>query len=689
MGFQISAGVYTNEIDLTNVVTSVGTTAGALAGVFRWGPVGQRVLVNNQKDYADIYGKPSNFNAETWFTGANFLDYTDGLYVNRVANTTANSTSIAGATLSAVAIATGTVSNTQLATSVVRNSSEIDGKTFDAAIPFVAKYPGALGNSLKISIVDNATAYNSTVNLVPNSDISGNSSVTYTVGSNLAVILLQAGGSGTGATTLALANTIVNTLKVGDYVKVGNTTTGVQYAKVTDVATPTQSGSNASVVVSLDRNVSLVSNFVANTVDRTWEYYQNVNKTPGQTPYQKAFGNTAVNDEVHIVVSDQDGLFTGVPGTILEVYESLSRASDAKDESGTSIFYKNVLNTRSKYIWAGSDLTAATTNTSLLIVNSTSTTATAFSLIGGQDGPTEGNVALGEVAKGYDAFIEPNEVEVGIVLQGMAKGGTNGTGLANYIISNVIESRKDCMLVVSGEKADVVNAAGFETENLSAFRNSLSSTSYAVMDSGYKWQYDKYNDVYRYIPLNGDIGGLIARNDVVGDVWTSPAGETRGVIKNVVKLAWNPNFAQRELLYKADINPVVSVQNKGTYLNGDKTLLGKNSAFSRINVRRLFITLEKSIARASTALLFELNDEFTRAQFRNMVEPYLREIQGRRGITDFRVVCDETNNTPQVIDNNGFAGDVYIKPARSINTIQLNFIAARTGVEFSEIVGKF
>ena len=690
MGFQISAGVYTNEIDLTNVVTTVGTTVGAFAGVFRWGPVNERVLLNNEKTLADRFGKPTNFNAETWFTPANFLAYTDGIHVVRVADTTANSTSIANATLSSVALTTGSnASNTQLATSVVRNSSEIDGKTFDTAVAFVAKYPGAIGNSLKVSVVDNAISYNKVINLVPNTDVSPNTSLSYSVGSNNAVLLAVPTGTGTGSTTLAVVNEVANTVQLGDYIKVGNTSIGIQYMKVTGISTTVQSGSNASVVLSFDRPLSLTSNFTANTVDRTWEYYQNVSNVPGQTPYQKAFGNVLTNDELHIVVSDQDGLFTGVPGTILEVFQGLSRATDAKDEGGASIYYKNVINNTSRYLWAGSDIPTAATATAASLGASTSTKPASISFIGGQDGLDENAISLGTVAKGYDLFNDPNLVEVGVILQGLAKGGSNGTGLSNYITSNIVEVRKDCLAAFSPEKSDVVNADGQEVTNLTAFRNSLVSTSYAILDSGYKWQYDKYNDVYRYIPLNGDVGGLIARNDVIGDYWTSPAGENRGILKNVVKLAWNPNLAQRELLYKADINPIVSLNGVGPTLYGDKTLLGRNSAFSRINVRRLFIVLEKSIARASAALLFEINDEFSRAQFRNMVEPFLRDIQGRRGITDFKVVCDETNNTPQVVDTNGFAGDVYIKPPRSINTIQLNFVAARTGVEFSEIVGKF
>jgi phage tail sheath protein FI len=277
-----------------------------------------------------------------------------------------------------------------------------------------------------------------------------------------------------------------------------------------------------------------------------------------------------------------------------------------------------------------------------------------------------------------------------LILQGKSRGASNTAQLANYLIDNIAESRKDCVVFISPDKDDVVNNVGkTEVTDVVGFRNALTSTSYAVMDSGYKYQYDKYNDVYRYIPLNGDIAGLAVRTDNVRDPWYSPAGFNRGQIKNIIKLAYNPAKADRDILYKSDVNPVCIFPGQGTVLFGDKTVLGKPSAFDRINVRRLFIVLEKAIATAAKFTLFEFNDDFTRAQFRNLVEPFLRDVQGRRGIYDFKVVCDETNNTGDVIDRNEFIGDIYVKPARSINFIQLNFVAVRTGVEFSEVVGNF
>jgi phage tail sheath protein FI len=307
----------------------------------------------------------------------------------------------------------------------------------------------------------------------------------------------------------------------------------------------------------------------------------------------------------------------------------------------------------------------------------------------GTDGKAEGDVSINVLTNAYDLFASAEEVDVSLVLQGKAVGSANNAQLANYIIDNICESRKDCVAFISPAKDDVVSAAGIETTSMVGFRNASRSTSYAVLDSGYKYQYDKYNDVYRWIPLNGDVAGLAVRTDETRDPWWSPAGFNRGQIKNIIKLAYNPDKANRDILYKANINPVVTFPGQGTVLYGDKTMLTKPSAFDRINVRRLFIVLEKAIATAAKYTLFEFNDEFTRAQFKNLVEPFLRDVQGRRGIYDFKVVCDSTNNTGEVIDRNEFVGDIYIKPARSINFIQLNFVAVRTGVEFSEVVGQF
>ncbi len=397
--------------------------------------------------------------------------------------------------------------------------------------------------------------------------------------------------------------------------------------------------------------------------------------------------NTTVKDELHIIVADEDGAITGVPGQVLEAWRNVSRATDALGEQGGSNYYVDVLKNNSLWVWPGDDLVGTATATALTTTTQDSVWTASFGTSSTDDAET--SIAVSKVLTAYDKFASAEEVDISLVLTGHTRGGTYGEQIANYIIDNICEVRKDCVAFISPQSSDVVNVPGQEITNLTNFRNALRSTSYAVLDSGYKYQYDKYNDKYRWVPLNGDIAGLCVRTDNVRDPWFSPAGFNRGSIKNVVKLAYNPDKAGRDQLYKNGINPVVNFPGQGVVLYGDKTLLARPSAFDRINVRRLFIVLEKAIAKAAQSSLFEFNDDFTRAAFRNLVEPYLRDIQGRRGIYDFRVVCDTTNNTPEVIDRNEFRGDIYVKPARSINFIQLNFVAVRTGVEFDEIVGKF
>ena len=419
----------------------------------------------------------------------------------------------------------------------------------------------------------------------------------------------------------------------------------------------------------------------ANTYS-TWTYSSSFPVAPGTSTYTS--GKSGLYDEVHIAVVDEDGKFTGTRGQVLEVFPFASKASDAKNESGESTYYKNVIATQSKYIhWMDHPTASATGdtwgNTALSSTFANLTSNVTVSLSGGADG----TIATANVVTAYDFFDNADSVDISLVIAGPA-----GQTVADSLIS-MAESRKDCVVFLSPEKADVVNNAGDEAADAVAYRDTLTSTSYAVIDGNWKYQYDKYNDVYRWVPCNGDIAGLCARTDQERDPWFSPGGLNRGILKNTIKLAWNPTKTDRDTLYVKGINPVVTFQGEGTVLFGDKTMQSKPSAFDRINVRRLFIVLEKSIARAARYSLFEFNDQFTRAQFVAMVEPFLRDVQGRRGITDFRVVCDETNNTGEVIDRNEFVGDIYIKPARSINFIQLNFVAVRTGVSFDEVVGKF
>jgi phage tail sheath protein FI len=716
-GFQLSPGVNISEVDLTTVAPAVDTTVGAFAGVFRWGPVNERVLVSSENDLVAKFGKPTSINPETFFTAANFLAYSNALYVVRAANTVAQFAAIGGTNATPVS-----------ATLTVFNNDDFETKSANwgtTDIQYIARWPGALGNSLKVSVCENASQYTSTSNAVALTytlgaaagGAAGNTAIfdgddtglTISTGSSTGTLTLDGGITSTGYNaggTVYRANTVdlqaaLNTVSagyaVGDYITV--TAEGAtQSLKITSKSTLVVNTASVNTGVGIinftfDQPLKLASSVNTTNVTRYWEYYSQVNGAPGRSDYVSVNGNTTLqignstvqNDELHVVVIDEDGEFTGNPGVVLEVWQGLSRATDAKLSDGTSNYYKTVINDRSGYVWTADDRATAASNTSLNIATATGTAPLTVSLAGGTD-QTEQAIAFTSIATAYDKFVSQEDVDISLLLAGAPRGGTHGEQLPNYIIDNIAETRKDCVVFVSPAKTDVVNATTPETDVVQ-FRNAVRSSSYAFMDSGYKQQYDKYNDVYRWVPLNGDIAGLCVRTDNTRDPWFSPAGSTRGQIKNVIKLAFNPNRAQRDFLYKNSVNPVISQQGEGTLLFGDKTLLARPSAFDRINVRRLFITLEKAISTAAKSFLFEFNDEFTRAQFRNLVEPFLRDVQGRRGIYDFKVVCDETNNTPEVIDANRFIGDIYIKPARSINYIQLNFVAVRSGIEFSEIVG--
>ena len=690
MPFQLSPGVNVTEIDLTGIVPAVATTDGAIAGVFNWGPVGQRFLIDTETKLVNTFGKPNSNNFETFFTASNFLSYGNRLYVTRVANTTDGATG----TLSAVANS-GAIAN--LAAQVVKNTADFGNQTFDANTAFVARYPGALGNSLKISICDSSTAFSSTLQMrglsaVETTDVSAN--IAIGIGQNFATLAVTPGGGGSAPQAQVYANNLVANLSIGDYLSVGNATIGTQNLRITNISTVTQNSTGGFATITFDGNYRLATAFstsstVNPTVIRTWEGSSSIGSAPVVSDYQAQFGNTAAVDGVHVIITDENGAFTGIPGTILESYNGLSRATDSKTVGGQTNYFKTVINQSSKYVWCINDRAGALSNTAINLLSSTNKTPALYSLAGGQDGASEATIPLGTLAAGYDLYKSAEDVDVSLILQGKPRG-TGGTyQLANYLIDNICETRKDCIVLISPDDSVVTGNAGNEALSLVAWRNSLHDSSYAVLDSGYKNMYDRYNDVYRWVPSNGDIAGLCARTDSNRDPWWSPAGFNRGQIKNLVKLRWNPRQADRDILYKNGINPLVSFPGQGTVLYGDKTLQSKPSAFDRINVRRLFIVLEKAIATASKFFLFEFNDEFTRAQFKSLITPYLRDVQGRRGITDFLVVCDGTNNTGERIDRNEFWGDIYIKPARSINFIQLNFVAVSTGVQFSEIVGKF
>lgn len=678
MPFQVSPGVNVSEIDLTGSVPAVSLTAGAIAGVFRWGPIDKVVTVSSEDELAANFLVPTSFNPEVWFTAASFLAYAGedgGLLVSRGANTTSNTGALNavasnGATINAVA-------------SVVKNADHYQTKdgTFDPAIGWVARFPGDPGNSLKISTCDSAAAFQSNLNIVANNFISPNSAISVTVGSNTGTVTVLFTGGGAISDANTLARSIKSNLTVGDIITVGNTQVGFQRMKISVIGAVSTNTTAATFNVSFTDQLKLHSNWSGNTINRAWEFYSVVKQAPGQSRYVSQFGNTAAQDEIHVVVVDEDGAFTGSPGSILETYENLSRATDAKSPEGANIYYKNVINGSSKYVWWAND-GGSLSNTAINVASSALVTPNTVSFTQGQSGPDENSAAFADVARAYDLFRDEEGTQFGLLM-----AGSGDAVKANYLIDNISSIRKDCVVFASPPKTAVVNNIGGELDAVRTWATSMRSSKYSFRDSGYKYMYDKYNDVFRWIPLNGDMAGLAARTDQNNDAWWSPAGYNRGVLKNVVKLAWNPSKKiLRDELHRVSVNSVVTFNPEGTILFDDRTGLMTISAFQSLPVTRLFMTIEKAIATAAKFSLFEFNDDFTRAQFRNLVIPYLRDIQGRRGIRRFEVVCDETNNTEQVINSEQFVGDIYVQPNRAATKIQLNFIAVDKAVQFDEKV---
>jgi len=516
--------------------------------------------------------------------------------------------------------------------------------------PWAAKYPGALGNSLKVSMADLGTFTNTSV-----------ASFTVTNGGT--------GYSDEPVVTVANPDTGVLVAR-GVATVVGGVITSIA------IAYPGYGYNTAPTVTITDSTGTGAT--ATTTLSTAWEYANQFDSAPSTTAYGSDAGSAL--DEMHIVVIDEDGAFTGIAGTVLEKYAGLSKAADAKDDVNQSNYYKNVINSRSKYIWSMDHPTGKNWGTNAVdtaqfsLLNADDDVS--ISLVDGADA----SPSPADIQDGYSLFANDELIDVSLIM-------TSGHELATtkWVIDNVADVRKDCLVFASPERGSVVNNEGSEVNDIKADLEELTRSSYAVMDSGWKYQYDRYNDRYVYVPLNGDIAGTCVIADVNNDPWFSPAGYNRGTIKNAVKLSFSPKKSERDELYKAGINPVVGFPGNGIVLFGDKTLLAKPSAFNRINVRRLFIVLEKAIATAAKYQLFEFNDAFTRAQFRSLVEPFLRDVQGRRGIYDFRVVCDESNNTAEVIDANEFRADIFVKPAKSINFITLTFVATRTGISFEEL----
>jgi len=640
MAFQVSPGVLVQERDLTRIIPAVSTSVGAFAGEFRKGPLDEIITLSSEQELVETFGKPDSNNFEDFFSAANFLQYSNALRVVRAQNSSLSNATASGSTF--------VIKNE---TDYINNFATGQGSVGEWA----ARTAGAWGNNLLVSICPSAAAYETTVVTTLNSTPSvGDTQVTVTSGTNIAV------GDIINFSTTAATSDYNDGHEYRVTAKASNLITFVRH--------PSGSGG-------LQRAITNGCN-----IRRRWKFYDQVAGAPGTSPYATSKGGS--NDEIHVIVVDEDGGITGTANTVLEVYQKLSKASDAKSPQGDTNYYPTVIQTRSKYVY-WMDHNASGSNWGNTASGTTFTNVTVPTLTSLQSGNDGSTVTTAQKKTAYEKFLDSETVDVGLIIAGSG----DATHVDNVI--TIAEDRKDAVAFVSPERSDVVNIANANTQtsNVVGFYNSIRSSSYVVFDSGYKYQYDRYNDVYRFVPLNGDIAGLSARTDLIADSWYSPAGFNRGTIRGAVKLAYNPNKTQRDDLYRNRVNAVVTFPGQGTVLFGDKTGLSAPSAFDRINVRRLFIVLEKAISTASKFQLFEFNDEFTRANFRNIVEPFLREVQGRRGLTDFLVVCDETNNTGEVIDRNEFIAEIFIKPARSINFITLQFVATRTGVSFEEVAG--
>lgn len=560
----LSPGVLVKEIDLTTSVPAVDSSAAGTVGTFKWGPINQTVLIENEDKLLKLFGRPTTSNNQYWFSAASFLAYSGMLYLVRAAS---------AGFLNAISDP-GTEGAPNAAIQIKNDDDwEQNYSAGEAAVgPFAARFAGALGNSLRVSVADSAS-----------------------------------------------------------------------YA--------------------------------------TWEFKDLFDGAPATSDY--VFERGGSNDEMHIVVQDKLGSFTGIPGTILETYAFVSKASDAKYNDGGTAYYKNKIVNESSYIhWMDHLAVTGIGQPAPGVAFGNLTQAYDATFSKGAD--DFAGTSDAEVMVGWDRFKSSEEIDVSILFTGPVS-----PTVSQYVIDNVAESRRDLIVAISPQLADV-RGTGI-VDKVVAAKNSETgvnrSTSYATFDCNWKMVYDRYNEQNVWIPCNSDIAGLMARTDSNRDPWWSPAGYERGLLKNVVKLAWNPSKTERDILYKSGINPVLNMPGQGPMLYGDKTMLTRPSAFDRINVRRLFLVLEKAIGNASKYSLFQFNDEFTRSQFVNMVTPFLRDVQGRRGIYDFMVVCDETNNTAEVIDRNEFVGSIFIKPAKSTNFVSLNFIATRSGVAFSEVVG--
>ncbi len=653
----LSPGVEIQERDLTlGSIETVEVNVGAIAGPFAKGPVLKPIRITTESQLLDTFGEPSDANAETWWTAASFLSYGGVLDVVRAATSgqlTASDDSV-----------------TSPYTLSITTKDIYEATYFDATanpFKFAARDVGTDGNAIRVGIIDK------------------------------------------GADTILTLDGVLATTTVGTLVaNTAGTKSGRIYAydsganKVSLISSDTWTTSDIVENGVSDLNVTAIVDWYDQQEVFTGLKWSAIGPRPGTSPYVAARGGTA--DEIHIAVWDATGTIAGSPNVLLEKFAYASKANNAKTSQGAGNYYPQVISDTSAYIYWGShetdvyDVSANQTASGGNIAgtnNAGSDSTTDFDLFTAPTSYTfaKGAESLGatsgEVISALQEFSDPETLQIDYLLAGPGDTAskTNTQAVAASVLT-IASSRKDCVAFVSPYRGDVVGvtSSATQTENVVNFYTNLQATSFGVFDNTWKYVYDRFADKYRYIPCNGDVAGLCAATTANGLPWFSPAGLNRGAIRNAVKLAYSPTKSERDSLYQKRINPITSLPGQGIVLFGDKTALASPSAFDRINVRRLFNVIEKTIGNAAKGVLFELNDEFTRNNFKNVVEPYLRGVQAERGITDFLVVCDDTNNTGAVIDANEFKADFYIKPARSINFITLTFVATRTGVSFEEVV---
>ena len=716
-----SPNITVKEIDLSGVVPAVDTSTGAFVGDFNWGPVEQPVLVSNEARLAEIFGSPSisTKSSVDFLTASYFLKYASTLYVARAQQSALNAALVGTGQVNTVTV--GGTNNNYTTTPSVTIGGDGAGATATATMEIKTI---AVGD-------DGGTGY--AVDETFQIDLGSGSNATARVtsvsaGGVVTGVALTSGGSFTGTLSAIDEAATTNASIAGDGDLTVDVTVGIKAITMTDVGSgytsatvSTTPSGNATLTANVVASGTLVKNgddwefkksglaaeqliakypgSVGNSLKvsvcpalgagfSAWAHKEFFDAAPGSSEYVKNAQNAVTtNDEVHVAIIDEDGVLTGTQGVVLETFAFVSLASDAKTTDGSSNYLLDVLNSRSNFVWAAdiADFTELG-QTSAAFTAATSGVQD-YSLSGGLDSAT---LDEGDYSGVFtDHFADPENITVDFLIAPGMVGRSAQVTVVNNLVGVAAANRKDCVVLSSPARDDVLNQSSVSNvaDAIEAFADQITASNYLIVDNNWLKVYDKYKDAYVFIPASSSTAGLLALTDQVAAPWFSPAGQRRGQYFGVTSLAWNAAREYRDQLYKVGVNPVVNLPGQGILLYGDKTKESRPSAFDRINVRRLFLTIERAIKQASENVLFEFNDEFTRSEFVGIVEPFLREIQGRRGITDFRVVCDETNNTAAVIDSNRFVASIFIKPARSINFVTLNFVAVRTGVEFEEVVG--